>query len=122
MSLTTENTGKYLSSRLIESFSKYSTNIALEIGNKKYTYNEVFNHSCKILSVLEEQSGEFIGVLAHRSLTAYSAILAISLSAKAWVPLNMKFPADRSLEMIRRSGIKYLIVGTECLDYFFTPQ
>ena len=52
-------------------------------------------------------------MFAYRSLTAYSGVLGILASGKGYVPLNPKFPVERSRKMLALSGCRVLIVGKE---------
>jgi amino acid adenylation domain-containing protein len=47
-------------------------------------------------------------------VAAYGGILGVLGSGRGYVPLNAKFPLERTLVMLRASGCKTLVVGQEC--------
>lgn len=52
----------------------------------------------------------FTAVLASRSVTAYTGVLAALLRGHGYVPLNPAFPPERTRTMLERSGARALIV------------
>jgi amino acid adenylation domain-containing protein len=53
-------------------------------------------------------------LFAHRSVAAYSGILGILAAGRGYLPLNPKFPIERTLTMLSASGCKAVVVGAEC--------
>ena len=53
---------------------------------------------------------ERVGVFGSRSLVSYTAALAALYSGAAFVPLNPRFPADRTRAMIERAGLDAIFV------------
>ena len=66
-------------------------------------------------AILQHEHDTFplVALLAHRSKTAYASILGILGAGKGYVPLNPKFPIERTRRMLDLSGCGMLIVGTE---------
>jgi amino acid adenylation domain-containing protein len=94
---------------------------ALELGNEVLSYEELWNYSGRITACLKgglEPSEGVVAVLASRSVAAYGGILGILGSGRGYVPLNPKFPLERTLVMLKASGCKTLIVGRECAAVF----
>ncbi len=90
---------------------------ALFVEDKVYSYGELEGEVARIahgLSVDSEE--EYIGLLAHKSLTAYASVLGILRSGCAYVPLNPKFPVQRNRLILQHSGIKTIVLGPECID------
>ncbi|MGO8985022.1 MAG: amino acid adenylation domain-containing protein [Terriglobales bacterium] len=90
---------------------------ALEIGVLSLSYEQLWNYAGGIAGCLLETlepSEKVVAVLASRSVAAYGGILAVLGSGRGYVPLNPKFPLERTLVMLRASGCKTLIVGQEC--------
>ncbi len=90
---------------------------ALEIGELSLSYEQLWNYAGGIAGCLLETlepSEKVVAVLASRSVAAYGGILAVLGSGRGYVPLNPKFPLERTLVMLRASGCKTLIVGQEC--------
>lgn len=107
-------------SRLNECFNKFKDLIALEIGAQQYSYGQLGRQSFKIARAIHESgmTADHVGVFAYRSFVAYSSIAGIVMASKAWVPLNPRFPVTRTAEMISRSELKLIIVGSECYKEF----
>src|ERR1035438_10399561 len=90
---------------------------ALELGDLSLTYEQLWNYAGKIAASLNQNldpSEKVVAVLADRSVGAYGGILSVLASGRGYVPLNPKFPLDRTLVMLRASGCKTVIVGREC--------
>jgi amino acid adenylation domain-containing protein len=91
--------------------------LALEIGERSLSYEQLWEYAGRITACLAETSPEsekLVAVLADRSLAAYGGILGILGSGRGYVPLNPKFPPERTLNMLRASGCTTLVVGQEC--------
>jgi amino acid adenylation domain-containing protein len=90
---------------------------ALELGELVLSYEQLWNYAGKITACLQdtlEPSEEVVAVLASRSLAAYGGILGVLGAGRGYVPLNPKFPMERTLVMLRASGARTLVVGREC--------
>lgn len=106
-----------LISGFLRSLRNSPANPALELGQLKMSYEQLWNYAGKITATLHDTvdpSEKMIGVLADRSLGAYGGILGVLGSGRGYVPLNPKFPRERTLGMLRASGCKTLVVGQEC--------
>jgi len=90
------------------SSTTYPSNIALVVKNVSYTYRDLDKIIGKISSILLQYDTKQVGVMAYRSLTAYSGILAILQLGKTYVPLNPKFPVSRNEKMVNLSHSKVL--------------
>src|ERR1700733_11712922 len=89
---------------------------ALELGELSLTYEQLWNYAGGIAACLRETldpSEKVVAVLANRSLGAYGGILGVLGSGRGYVPLNPKFPLERTLVMLKASGSKTLVVGGE---------
>jgi len=90
---------------------------SLELGELSLSYEQLWNYAGRITACLKETldpSEKVVAVLANRSAGAYGGILGILASGRGYVPLNAKFPVERTLIMLRASGCKTLVVGQEC--------
>lgn len=65
---------------------------------------------------LDLSDSPYVGILAHKSPTAYAAVQAILAQGGTYVPLNPGFPATRNAYILRKAGISSLIVGEECTE------
>ena len=91
---------------------------ALELGEQVLTYEELWNFAGRIAACLKQVSHsaeDVVAVLANRSVAAYGGILGILGSGRGYVPLNPKFPVERTLRMLNASGCRTVVVGKECL-------
>jgi amino acid adenylation domain-containing protein len=90
---------------------------ALELGEVMMSYEQLWNYAGRITAFLRhtlDQSENMVAVLADRSVAAYGGILGVLGSGRGYVPLNPKFPIERTLAMLQASGCKTLVVGKEC--------
>ena len=90
---------------------------ALELGELSLSYEQLWNYAGRITACLDDTldpSEKVVAVLANRSIAAYGGILGVLASGRGYVPLNPKFPLERTLVMLKASGCKTLVVGQEC--------
>lgn len=117
---TSDNASNGLIQGFLRSVARFPGRPALEIGGEVHTYSELHAAAQRIALALRRHDYSQAGVasvLAYRSLTAYSGILGILLLGKGYVPLNPKFPFERSLRMLNLSGADMLVVGPECMEH-----
>jgi amino acid adenylation domain-containing protein len=92
---------------------------ALELGDLTLTYEQLWSYAGKITACLNdvlEPDEKTVAVLADRSVAAYGGILGVLASGRGYVPLNPKFPIERTLHMLQASGCRTLVAGQECAD------
>src|SRR5580658_6911234 len=90
---------------------------ALELGSRTLSYEGLWDYAGRIAACLKntlDPSEKVVAVLADRSVGAYGGILGVLGSGRGYVPLNAKFPLERTLVMLRASGCTTLVVGQEC--------
>jgi non-ribosomal peptide synthetase component F len=90
---------------------------ALELGDLSLSYEQLWNYAGRIAACFQgtlDPSEKVVAVLANRSLGAYGGILGVLGSGRGYVPLNPKFPLERTLVMLKASGCKTIVVGREC--------
>jgi amino acid adenylation domain-containing protein len=103
----------------LNSAERYPARTALVVGGQAITYEELRDYSGRITSTIrtvDAEGGGLVALLAHRSLAAYSGVLGILRAGKGYVPLNPKFPAERTRRMLKLSGVRILIAGEECFS------
>src|SRR5277367_1923652 len=105
-----------LISGFFRSLRSNPASLALEIGEESLSYEQLWNYAGRITACLNQAdpSEKLVAILANRSVGAYGGILGILGSGRGYVPLNPKFPLERTLVMLKASGCKTLIVGEEC--------
>lgn len=100
----------------LQSVQRYSTNVALEINEKCWTYTELSNYALKVASVIPEEEGT-IAILSVRGITSYAGILGALMAGKAYLPLHTKLPKARIAAMLEASDCSTIIVGLECAEH-----
>lgn len=109
--------GRSLISGFLRSLERHPDRVALELGEEKLTYGQLWEHASRIAAAIQkhcEPSDPLIALLANRSVTAYAGVLGILASGRGYVPLNPKFPTDRTLAMLKASHCTTVIAGPEC--------
>lgn len=99
---------------------RYADAEALQIGSQSWRYGELHSWVCRLANTLVAALGAQpqqarIGVLAARSLTAYGGAMAVLATGATLVALNPAYPVERNLAILRRSGVRVLLVGEEGL-------
>jgi amino acid adenylation domain-containing protein len=89
---------------------------ALAVNNEVITYKGLKSEANRIAATItsfEPEPYPLAAVFAYRSRTAYSGVLGILASGKGYVPLNPKFPMERTRRMLLSAGCRVLVVGNE---------
>src|SRR6516162_3679821 len=100
----------------VESADRFPSREALVVGGECLSYLALQGLAGKIASAIlqhEHEISPLVALLAHRSKTAYASIFGILGAGKGYVPLNPKFPIERTRRMLALSGCGILIAGTE---------
>jgi len=108
-----------LISGFFRSLKRDSIRSALELRELSLSYEQLWNYAGKITACIKaavEPSERTVAVLADRSVAAYGGILGVLGAGRGYVPLNPKFPMERTLFMLRASHCRTLVVGRECAD------
>lgn len=91
-----------------ETVAKFGERIALTGDQQKYTYTQLRQHAINMASALIKQgvkSGDIVSILLPRCPDSIIAILAVQYAGAAWLPLDIKAPAER---------IAYTLENAEC--------
>ena len=102
----------------LSSADRFAARPALSVDGVELTYSELLERAKSISGAISEGEQDFqplAAVLASRSVTAYAGVLGVLGSGKGYVPLNPKFPLERTRSMLLLSGCSTLIAGNECL-------
>ncbi len=102
----------------LDSAERFASREALVVDDKSLSYRELRGRAAAIAKTIldrELESFPLAAILASRSVTAYAGVLGILGSGKGYVPLNPKFPVDRTRKMLALSGSRILVVGREAL-------
>jgi amino acid adenylation domain-containing protein len=100
----------------VESADRFPSREALVVDGERLSYIALQGLAAKIASAIlrhQHDASSLVALLAHRNKTAYASVLGILGAGKGYVPLNPKFPIERTRRMLDLSGCGMLIVGTE---------
>ncbi len=101
----------------LESAEHFPSRPALVVHGESLSYLDLHRVATKIaLAILKHEGVPFslAAVFAYRSKTAYAGILGILAARKGYVPLNPKFPVERTRRMLLLSGCTVIVAGKEC--------
>ena len=102
----------------LDSAERFASREALVVDEKSLSYRELRDRAATIARTIldrEPESFPLAAILASRSETAYAGVLGVLGAGKGYVPLNPKFPVDRTGKMLLLSGSRVLVVGREAL-------
>jgi len=105
----------------IQSLEHFPNRPALEVDDRSFTYQQLGNIVSRIATMIRDArpaNQELAAILAYRSIAAYAGVLGILASGRGYVPLNPRFPAERTLSMLTLSQTDVVIIGRECLAEF----
>lgn len=112
-------TSRPLVSGFLASSDRYPERIALEVGGEIFSYSQLRDQACSLAATLQKYlpapDVPLSAILAHRSVSAFSGILGTLFRGQGYVPLNPNFPAERTAEMLERSGCSSIVVGNEAI-------
>lgn len=114
--MTGEKKTRNLVSGFVESAERFGTRPALAVDGDRLTYSRLSSKVGSLAAAtleFEQDPFPLAALLAYRSVTAYAGVLGILASGKGYVPLNPKFPLERTRSMLLLSGCSTLIVGAE---------
>jgi amino acid adenylation domain-containing protein len=90
---------------------------ALAVGEQEISYATLRDRAASLAATLQRELPDadpaLTGVFAYRTVTAYAGILGSLLRGHGYVPLNRRFPAERTRVMLERSGARALIVDSQ---------
>ena len=86
--------------------------VALTIGKRDHTYAELDETARRWAARLLDgaTAPKRVGVFAHRSEASYAGVLAALFAGAAFVPLNRKFPLERTRTMLERADLDAIVV------------
>jgi amino acid adenylation domain-containing protein len=107
---------KSLISGFLRSLHQHPNRIALELGERQLTYEQLWERAGRVARALNsclDPAERLVALFANRSVTAYAGVLGILATGRGYVPLNPAFPVERTLRMLNASGCKGVILGSE---------
>jgi len=104
---------------VLASFRQHRAHPALRVHGIELTYEQLLAAATEQAQrLIDELPPGPVGILAVRSLAAYSGILAAVLAGRAYVPLHPKFPLSRLVSMASVAGCAGIIAEAATLDTF----
>lgn len=97
---------------------RYPDRLALDAQGEVLTYGALRDEALAISDAVRAHGDAhpFVAVFDQRGRTAYAAILGILAAGKAYVPLNPKFPAERTRRMLALSKCTAVVTSGELLS------
>ncbi len=95
--------------------------IAVQYGTKVLNFSQLHNEVVKLsayLNNLGAGKGNFIGVSLQRSIEMVIALLAITKTGAAYLPLDPSFPSDRLKFMLEDSSCSMLLTEESLIESF----
>lgn len=101
-----------------DSARAYPENLAIQVGESCYSYQDLSDWVDVVASALLElgcgsQAPLRIGLEATKSLSTYIGYLAILRLGYTVVPINVSMPSERLASIIRTVGIKVVLTGDD---------
>jgi amino acid adenylation domain-containing protein len=105
-----------LADGFLRSLHRFPDRAALYADGVLWTYESLGRMAGGVAGAIrnvDEDNNPLVGILAHRSVTAYAGVLGTLLAGKGYVPLNPKLPIGRLAKILLQSRTRTLIVGEE---------
>lgn len=103
----------------MRSAAQFSERPAVIVDGKPVTYSQLREMALRVAASIqahkEHLGTSLVAVFAHRSATAFGAVLGALLAGGGYVPLNRTFPAARTRLMFERSQCRAIVVDKESL-------
>src|SRR6266513_5737125 len=101
----------------LQSCEKFAGATAIDIRGQETTYEDLANRAkslgATVAKAVPSADVALTAVFAHRSQTAYAAVLGALMAGHGYVPLNRTFPIDRTRLMLEKSMCRTLVVDKE---------
>ncbi|MCJ8308642.1 MAG: AMP-binding protein [Rhizobiaceae bacterium] len=87
--------------------------LAISAGNQEISYGDLAAHAGRLAAHLQPKltSGR-VGILASRSIAAYVGIVGAAWAGATYVPLNMKWPAERLIQLMGDLELDALVIDS----------
>ena len=104
--------------RVLQTALKFPDRPALELHQSIYSYKELIEAAASIARSISDLNDPcpFVAVFADKSFSSFAGILGIIMAGKAYLPLNPRFPASRSVYMLEKARVRTLIAGENSDD------
>jgi len=95
--------------------NKYPNNVAIEDGEKNFTYSQLWKDIQKVSSYLINNKiiNMNVAICKEHSYETIVAILSVIRAGCTYIPIDMKYPKDRIDNIIRMGNIEYFFADKE---------
>src|SRR5438874_5261270 len=104
-------------SAFLRSCEKFPDRPAIEVAGCELSYKQLGERAWRLAATIQANArpGEvpLTAVFAHRSHTAYAAVLGAVMAGHGYVPLNRTFPIDRTRLILEKSTCRTVVVDKE---------
>jgi len=108
---------KNIITNFVESCNKHPDNTSISVQKRSYTYDSLHRLSASLANVLDKNSKSsepfLTAILASRSITAYSGIIATLMRGYGYIPLNYQYPPERIAFILKETECRTMIVDAE---------
>ncbi len=107
-----------LALRVLAARDRFPERPALFVDGEHWAYGALVDCAGRMASFLQKApKGRLGAILGARSLTAYSGVLATAFAGRGYVPLNPKYPIERTMVMLEACGANTLIVDKRAIHH-----
>jgi len=108
---------KSLSESFLQSVKRFPDRPALWVDNRFYTYTRLCDMALKLAAALYAFPKPRCAILSSRNITAYTAVLAILLADKTYVPLSITSPLSVNINLLSAIDTDLIIIDSNQADY-----
>ncbi len=109
-----------LTDLFLKSAQAFTNRPALWTAGEALTYGELRARANAIARILLEHDLQpekrRCAVFAYRTAVAYAGVLGTSFAGKAYVPLNPRFPAERSRAVLEAADVAAMVIDGRCAE------
>lgn len=108
--------GRLLWEGVLATCERFPSGTACEV-ERAVTYHDLMDRAKRIAATIQAakfaEAAPLTAVFAHRSETAYTAVLGALMAGHGYVPLNRTFPVERTRLMLEKSQCRSLVIDSE---------
>ncbi|MGU3576237.1 AMP-binding protein [Brucellaceae bacterium C25G] len=106
----------------LESAQKYSENLFYSDRSSQINYGDMQEHVIELASFISaDEKPKKVGILGTKSPEAYIGILAAGYAGAPYVPINLKWPEQRIIQLLEALQLDALIVDKQGIS-LLTPD
>src|SRR5881394_2244687 len=113
----TDKRERFVWGAFLRSCEKFPDRPAVDVAGCELSYKQLGQRARRLAATIQANArpGDvpLTAVFAHRSQTAYAAVLGALMAGHGYVPLNRTFPIDRTRLMLEKSTCRTLVVDKE---------